>query len=103
MREVGKVACSVKRTSVTCISGLLFAGMAFKIPHLNCSFSAGYFEGTPSFRWGELEHNEEIGKGSFGSVVKAKYVPENRMVVVKRFFGETEGKFQERGKGSENA
>ena len=26
------------------------AGMAFKIPQLNCSFSAGYFEGTPSFR-----------------------------------------------------
>ena len=79
------------------------AGMAFKIPQLNCSFSAGYFEGTPSFRWGELENNEEIGKGSFGSVVKAKYAPENRTVVVKRFFSETAGKFQKRGKGSENA
>lgn len=77
--------------------------MAFKIPQLNCSFSSGYFEGTPSFRWRELENNEEIEKGCFGSVVKAKYAPENRTVVVKRFFGETEGKFQERGKGSENA
>ena len=36
-------------------------------------------------------------------MVKAKNVPENRIIVVKRFFGETEGKFQERGKGSENA
>lgn len=79
------------------------AGMAFKIPQLNCSFSAGYFEGTTSFRWGELENNEEIGEGSFGSAVKAKYAPENRTVVVKRFFGETAGKFQERGKESENA
>ena len=79
------------------------AGMAFKIPQLNCSFSAVYFEGTPNFRWGELENNEEIGKGSFGSVVKAKYVAENRTVVVERFSGETEGKFQELKKGSENA
>ena len=35
-----------------------------------------------------MENKEEIGKASFGSVVKAKYVPKNRTVVGKIFFGE---------------
>ena len=35
-----------------------------------------------------MENKEEIGKACFGSVVKAKYVPKNRTVVGKTFFGE---------------
>jgi len=63
--------------------------MAFKVPQMNCSsFTKGYFEGIPSFKWCELKNKEEIGNGSFGSVCKASHVPENRTVVVKRFFGE---------------
>ena len=63
--------------------------MAFKIPFLDAqSFTKGYFRDLPNFRWADVTEKEEIGKGSFGSVMKGKYVPETTTVVVKRFFGE---------------
>lgn len=65
--------------------------MAFKIPFLDVqSFTKGYFEGIPNFRWADLTEKEEIAKGSFGSVMKANYVRDRKAVVVKRFFGEGE-------------
>ena len=65
--------------------------MAFKIPFLDAqSFTKGYFKDLPNFRWADCTEKEEIGKGSFGSVMKANYVPEMKSVVVKRFFGEGE-------------
>ena len=63
--------------------------MAFKIPLLDPqSFKTGYFRDVPNFRWADVTDKDEIGKGSFGSVIKAHYIPEKRTVVVKRFFGE---------------
>ena len=51
--------------------------MAFKIPFLDAqSFTKGYFRDLPNFRWADVTEKEEIGKGSFGSVMKGKYVPE---------------------------
>ena len=50
--------------------------MAFKIPYLDAqSFTKGYFHDIPNFRWADVTEKEEIGKGSFGSVMKGKYVP----------------------------
>ena len=66
----------------------LKAIMAFKTPQICCkSLTEGYFEGFPKFNWSDLQDKEEIGKGSFGSVCKARFVSDSRMVVVKRFFG----------------
>ena len=63
--------------------------MAFKIPLLDPqSFKTGYLRDVPNFRWADVTDKDEIGKGSFGSVIKAHYIPEKRTVVVKRFFGE---------------
>lgn len=63
--------------------------MAFKIPLLQSkSLSEGYFEGLPSFAWGDVTEKDEIGRGSFGSVMKGKYSTKGKVVVVKRFFGE---------------
>ena len=65
--------------------------MAFKIPFIDVtSFTKGYFQDIPNFRWADVTEKEEIGKGSFGSVMKANYVPDKKTVVVKRFFGEGE-------------
>lgn len=62
---------------------------AFKIPFIQSkSLTKGYFDGIPSFRWCDVVDKDEIGKGSFGSVLKATYIPDNKTVVVKRFFGE---------------
>ena len=62
---------------------------AFKIPFIESkSLTKGYFDGIPSFRWCDVVDKDEIGKGSFRSVLKATYVPDNKTVVVKRFFGE---------------
>ena len=67
--------------------------MAFKIPLLDLqSFKTGYFRDVPNFRWADVTDKDEISKGSFGSVIKAHYIPEKRAVVVKRFFGEGKGK-----------
>ena len=63
--------------------------VAFKIPFIQSkSLTKGYFDGIPSFRWCDVVDKDEIGKGSFGSVLKATYVPDNKTVVAKRFFGE---------------
>ena len=51
------------------------------------SLSKGYFEGLPNFVWGDVKDKDEVGKGSFGSVMKGCYIPDGRVVVVKRFFG----------------
>ena len=60
---------------------------AFKIPQIGCKSSTeGYFEGFPKFNWSDLQDKDKIGKGSFGSVCKARFVPDSRMVLVKRFF-----------------
>ena len=58
------------------------------------SLAKEYFEGIPSFQWTELRDKDEIGQGSFGFALKACFVPENRTVVVKRFFGEGESHFK---------
>ena len=48
--------------------------MAFKIPFIDVkSFTKGYFQDIPNFRWADVTEKEEIGKGSFGSVMKANY------------------------------
>jgi len=45
--------------------------MAFKIPLVKTkSLSKGYFEGLPNFEWSDVKDKDEIGKGSFGSVMK---------------------------------
>jgi len=63
--------------------------MAFKIPLLDAhSLTKGYFHDIPNFRWADVADKNEIGKGSFGSVMKANYNPNKKAVVVKRFFGE---------------
>ena len=62
--------------------------MAFKIPLIRTkSLSKGYFEGLPNFAWSDVKDKDEIGKGSFGSVMKGNYIPNGKVVVVKRFFG----------------
>ena len=62
--------------------------MAFKIPLVQTkSLSKGYFEGLPNFVWSDVKDKDEIGKGSFGSVMKGNYIPSGKVVVVKRFFG----------------
>ena len=63
--------------------------MAFKIPLVQSkSLSKGYFEGLPNFVWSDVKDKDEIGKESFGSVMKGNYSPNGKDVVVKRFFGE---------------
>ena len=63
--------------------------MAFKIPLLDSlSLTKGYFHDIPNFRRADVTDKDEIGKGSFGSVMKGNYIPEKKTVVVKRFFGE---------------
>ena len=63
--------------------------MAFKIPLIRTkSLSKGYFEGLPNFVWSDVKDKDEIGKGSFGSVMKGNYIPNGKVVVVKQFFGE---------------
>ena len=63
--------------------------MAFKIPLLNPeSLKTGYFCDVRNFRWADVTDKDEISKGTFGSVIKAHYIPENRAMVVKRFFAE---------------
>ena len=47
--------------------------MAFKIPLLD---PQSYFRDVPNFRWADVTDKDEIGKGSFGSVIKAHYIPE---------------------------
>ena len=61
----------------------------FKVPLLQPkSLSKGYFEGLPSFAWGDVKDKDEIGKGNFGSVMKGNCAPKGKVVIVKRFFGE---------------
>ena len=63
--------------------------MAFKIPLLDAhSLTKGYFHDIPNFRWADVADKNEIGKGSFGSVMTVNYIPQKKAVVVKRFFGE---------------
>ena len=63
--------------------------VASKIPLVGTkSLSKGYFEGLPNFAWSDVKDKDEIGKGSFGSVMKGNYIPSGKVVVVKRFFGE---------------
>ena len=63
--------------------------MPFKIPLLRPkSFSKGYFKALPSLAWSDVKDKDEIGKGSFGSVMKGNYTPKGKVVVVKRIFGE---------------
>ena len=63
--------------------------MAFKLPFVDSkALTKGYFCDLPNFRWADIIDKDEIGKGRFGSVMKANYVPEKKTVVVKRFFGE---------------
>ena len=62
--------------------------MAFKIPLVGTKSLVGYFEGLPSFVWSDVKDKDEIGKGSFGSVIKGNYNPKGKVVVVKRFYGE---------------
>ena len=58
--------------------------MAFKIPLLDSlSLTKGYFRDIPNFRWADVTDKDEIGKGSFGSVMKGNYIPEKKTVVVK--------------------
>ena len=52
------------------------------------SLSKHYFDGLPSFAWSDVKDKNEIGKGSFASVMKGNFAPKGRVVVVKRFFGE---------------
>ena len=67
--------------------------IAFKIPLVGTkSLAEGYFEGPPSFVWGDVKDKDEIGKGSFGSVMKGNYSPKGKVVVVKRFFGEADSR-----------
>ena len=55
---------------------------AFKIPFIESkSLTKGYFDGIPSFRWCDVVDKDEIGKGSFGSVLKATYVPDKRFAI----------------------
>ena len=69
--------------------------MAFKIPLIQTkSLSKGYFEGLPNFVWSDVKDKDEIGKGSFGSVMKGNYIPNGKVVVVKRFFGEGDSHLQ---------
>ena len=63
--------------------------MTFKIPLLQPkSISKCYFESLPCFAWSDVKDKDDIGKGSFGSVMKGNYAPKGKVVVVKRFFGE---------------
>ena len=66
---------------------MVFNNTNFEAQH---SFQVAFrrFQSTPNFRWADIIDKDEIGKGSFGSVMKANYVPEKKTVVVKRFFGE---------------
>ena len=60
--------------------------MAFKIPLVQTkSLSKAYFEGLPNFVRSDVKDKEEIGKGSFESVMKGNYIPNGKVVVVKRF------------------
>ena len=59
--------------------------MAFKIPLLDSlSLTKGYFHDIPNFRWADVTDKDEIGKGSFGSVMKKKrlWATERRIVTV---------------------
>ena len=61
----------------------------FKVPLLQPkSLSKGYFEGLPSFAWGDVKDKDEIDKGNFGSVMKGNCAPKGKVAIVKRFFGE---------------
>ena len=63
--------------------------MAFKIPLVQTkSLPKSYFEDLPNFVWSDIKDKHEIGKGSFGSVMKGNYIPNGKVVIVKRFFGE---------------
>ena len=63
--------------------------MAFKIPLLQPnSLSKGYFEGLPSFARSDVTDKDEIGKGSFGSVMKGNYALKVKLLLLSRFFGE---------------
>ncbi|XP_064629357.1 uncharacterized protein LOC135488632 isoform X2 [Lineus longissimus] len=61
--------------------------MAFKIPKFCVSKrrKADYC-GLPQFEWDGLSNQEEIGRGAFGAVVRARYG--NEIVVVKRLLDE---------------
>ena len=63
--------------------------VTFKIPLLQPkSISKCYSEGLPCFAWSDVKDKDDIGKGSFGSVMKGNYAPKGKVVVVKRLFGE---------------
>ena len=52
--------------------------MAFKIPPLDVqSLTKGYFRDIPNFRWADVADKDEIGKRSFGSVMKEENYEEN--------------------------
>ena len=78
--------------------------MAFKIPLVQPkSLSKGYFEGLRSFAWSDVKDKDEIGKGSFGSVMKGNNAPKGKVVVVKRFFWGGRFSLKEHCKGGKNA
>ena len=53
--------------------------MVFKIPLVKTkSLSKGYFEGLPNFEWSDVKDKDEIGKGSFGSVMKGTWEGGNK-------------------------
>ena len=45
--------------------------------------------GLPSFDWGLLKNQQELGRGSFGTVYLANYGVDSRKVVVKKLKGES--------------
>ena len=88
--ETGVCPCASKHLQ-QCSSALLILkpSMAFKIPLLDSlSLTQGYFHDIPNFRWADVTDKDEIGKRSFGSVMKGNYIPKKKTVVVKRCFGE---------------
>ena len=83
--ETGVCPCASKHYLQQWSSALLILkpSMAFKIPLLDSlSLTKGYFRDIPNFRWADVTDKDEIGKGSFGSVMKGNYIPEKKTVVV---------------------
>ena len=77
--------------------------MAFKLPSLKLTKraqSSPALHDLPTFKWSDLSDNEEIGRGSFGSVFVAKYAPTSKdtgdgegiggLVVIKKLLGTEE-------------
>ena len=68
-------------TTVVCSASYFEAHYGFQIPLLDSlSLTKGYFRDIPNFQLADVTDKDEIGKGSFGSVMKGNYIPgeENR-------------------------